>query len=372
MSDNIRRYVAVRYHLCHTHPEASGSKRLQGHLRTLGGMVAGIVACGRTTLSKLSLKAPDSTKAQSRTKRFERFLRNERTRFDTFYEPFARRVTSDLSKRGTPLLIVFDSSAVGRGCATLMASVLYQKRALPLAWVVKKGKKGHFSSADQQALLRRVRQIIPEDATAIFLGDGEFDSIGLQRALEELGFYYVCRTALSTLVEDSSGETFPAEELHPFSGQRYVVVKGASVTGQRYGPLQVIFWHEEGHENGVPLVTNVELAEEAIRFYKRRFQIETLFSDQKSRGFHVHKSHILAPERLARLLMAGSLAYLWMIYLGVESLRQGWYRQFHRTSRVDLSLFQLGLRLLDYMLNRGWPLLVAFSLPPPDKTQTVR
>lgn len=112
--------------------------------------------------------------------------------------------------------------------------------------------------------------------------------IGLRRSLDEIGFNYVCRTDRSTLVEDHGGETFPIRQLHPFSGQRYALVEGASVTGQCCGPVQVIFWHEEGYENGVPLVTNFELAEEAIRFYKRRFQIETLFSDQKSRGFHVH------------------------------------------------------------------------------------
>jgi len=112
VSDNIRRYLAVRQHLCQNHPHASGSKRLRGHLRTLGGMVAGIVASGRTTLSKLAMKAPDSTKAQSRTKRFERFLRNESATFETFYEPFARKLAFDLSKKGSPLLIVFDSSAV--------------------------------------------------------------------------------------------------------------------------------------------------------------------------------------------------------------------------------------------------------------------
>lgn len=122
----------------------------------------------------------------------------------------------------------------------------------------------------------------------------------------------------------------------------------------------------------MPLVTTLECAEEAIRLYQRRFQIETLFSDQKSRGFHIHKSHIAAPKRLSRLLMAVSLAYLWMIYLGTQSLHHGWYRQFHRTDRVDLSLFQLGLRLLDYMLNQGWPVDVAFSLPPPGSLQTVR
>lgn len=335
-------------------------------------MVAGIVASGTTSLPKLALKAPDRTKPQSRTKRFERFLRNERTTFRQFYEPFARELIEELSSEDRPLLIVFDGSSVGRGGATLMASVLYRKRALPVAWIVKRGAKGSFSSADHRFLLRRVRGLIPEETTAIFLGDGEFDSTGLQRSLDELGFLYVCRTSCSTLLEEQSGAVYPVGELRPFGGQRYACVPGASVTQRRYGPVQVVLWHEEEYEDPVPLVTNLKLAEEAIHWYRHRFQIETLFSDQKSRGFHVHKSHIADPERLARLLMAAALAYLWMIYLGVESLRHGWYRAFHRTSRVDLGLFQLGLRLLDYMLNQEWTLLVAFSLPPRDPPKSVR
>ena len=51
-------------------------------------------------------------------------------------------------------------------------------------------------------------------------------------------------------------------------------------------------------------------------------------------------------------MIAASLAYLWMIYLGVEALREGWYKQFHRGDRVDLSLFQLGMRLLEHMLMK--------------------
>ena len=77
MSDNVQRYHAVRNQLRTMHPASSTSKRLARHLGTLGGMVAGIVAAGQVHLPKLALKAPDATKAQSRTKRFARFLRNE-------------------------------------------------------------------------------------------------------------------------------------------------------------------------------------------------------------------------------------------------------------------------------------------------------
>jgi len=42
--------------------------------------------------------------------------------------------------------------------------------------------------------------------------------------------------------------------------------------------------------------------------------IEIFCSDQKSRGFHIHKSHISDPQRLSRLLIAACLAYIWIIY----------------------------------------------------------
>lgn len=87
-----------------------------------------------------------------------------------------------------------------------MALVLYGKHALPLAWTVRKGKKEHFSGTDHRLLLQQVHRLIPETASAIFLGNGEFDSVELQKALHKTGFDYVCRTALSTLVEDRSGE----------------------------------------------------------------------------------------------------------------------------------------------------------------------
>ncbi len=361
MSDNIRRFMAVRTSLLKNYP-GQPSGRLARHLSTLAGMTSGIVAAASTHLSKVAQKAPDKTKTESRAKRFTRFLKNERTTVEAFYLPFARQVAASLAQAGGPLLIVFDGSPVGRGCACMMASVVYRSRALPLVWAVKRGKKGHFSAEDHLALLRRVRQVVPHAAQVIFLGDGEFDSTRLQRALERAGWQYVCRTSSSTRLTDGF-TACPIGELAPPEGERYVSVPGASVTKSGYGPVHVIVWHEPSYEDPVPLVTNMALAEEVMHFYRRRFRIETLFSDQKSRGFHVHKSHISDPERLSRLLIAAALGYLWMVYLGVVAIEKQYYKQFHRTGRIDLSLFQLGRRLLEYLLNRSMRILVAFSVP---------
>ena len=361
MTDNVRRFMAVRTALIQHYP-GMPSKRMTRHLTTLAGMVAGIVAAGATHLPKLAQKAPDKTKVESRTKRFTRFLQNQETTYERFFLPFARDLVVALSQE-QPLLVVFDGSAVGRGCATLMASVIYGKRALPVAWIVKKGKKGAFSAEDHLVLFEQVQALIPEGTDVIFLGDGEFDSVALQRALDGVGWSYVCRTACSTRVND--GYTACAiGTLVPVSGERYLSLPSASVTQAQYGPVHVVVWHEAPHRRAIFLVTNLDLAEEALHWYGHRFRIETFFSDQKSRGFHLHKSHLSDPVRLSRLMLAASLAYLWMVYLGVEALQQGWYKQFHRSDRVDLSLFQLGLRLLEHMLNEAWSILVAFVVPP--------
>ena len=64
--------------------------------------------------------------------------------------------------------------------------------------------------------------------------------------------------------------------------------------------------------------------EAAIVLYRKRAHIETFFSDQKSRGFHLHKSHLREPARLTRLLIAACLAYLWVVYLaGVPCVTTG-------------------------------------------------
>ena len=86
------------------------------------------------------------------------------------------------------------------------------------------------------------------------------------------------------------------------------------------------------------------------------------FSDQKSRGFHIHKSHISDPQRLSRLLIAVCLAYIWIVYLGALCEKEGWREHIHRKKRCDLSLFQLGLRILEHFLNEELPIPVQFHV----------
>jgi hypothetical protein len=62
-------------------------------------------------------------------------------------------------------------------------------------------------------------------------------------------------------------------------------------------------------------------------------------------------------------MIAAGLAYWWIVYLGAYAMEHGWNRIVHRTDRCDLSLFQLGLRLLDHLLNEEMAIPVAFTPP---------
>ena len=84
----------------------------------------------------------------------------------------------------------------------------------------------------------------------------------------------------------------------------------------------------KGYQEPLYLVSNLATAEEACRLYQKRFRIETFFSDQKSRGFHIHKSHISDPQRLSRLLIAACLAYIWIVYLGSLCEKEGWRERY--------------------------------------------
>jgi hypothetical protein len=329
-------------------------------LTTLAAIISGIVASKSTQLPKVAATVPNGTKPESRVKRFARWLDNERILEEVYFLPYAEILLAHLALE--TLVFVMDGSVVGRGCVALMLHVIYKGRALPLAWRVRRGPKGHFPEDLHIALVELIRACLPEGTQVVFLGDGEFDGTTLQKTLNDAGWLYACRTAQST-VATWEGETFRLDALGACSKPGTLIeLKEVKITRDAYGPVMVLSCWAKGYHEPLYVVSNMDAAEEACRYYQKRFRIETFFSDQKSRGFHIHKSHIADPQRLSRLLIAACLAYIWIIYLGSLCEKDGWQKIIHRQDRCDLSLFQLGLRILEYFLNEDFSIPVVFHI----------
>jgi Transposase DDE domain len=359
MSDNLRRYRAIRDALTQCYPgQPSGT--VARHLRTLAALISGIVGSKSTQLPHMAAKVPNGTKPESRVKRFARWLDNPHILEEVYFLPYADVLLQHLAWQ--TVVLVMDGSGVGRGCTALMLHVVYKGRALPLAWRVRQAPKGHFPEDLHIALVELVRELIPAGTKVVFLGDGEFDGIKLQETIHEAGWEYACRTSPGNTAtwED---ETFHVDELGAcLKPGRLIELKEVAVTREAYGPVMLLCCWAKGHAEPLYLVSNMSSAEEAIEYYQKRFRIETFFSDQKSRGFNIHKSHLTDPQRLSRLLIASCLAYIWLVYLGSLGKKERWQSIIHRRKRCDLSLFQLGLRLLEHFLNEELPIPVQFHV----------
>ena len=359
MSDTYRRYRAIKHGMMQFYqPQPTGHR--EKHFNTLAAMICGLVGGKQAHLPAIADHAPSNgAKQESVIERFRRFVRNDRHTIDGWFLPVAKELLSVLAAR--PLQLVMDGSVVGRGCIALMLSVVYHGRALPLYWLVVRGAKGHFPEREHRELLAQLHAIMPHGATVIFLGDGEFDGTELQADLRSYKWHYVCRTASSILVT-SYGVQFHLSAVGPPRGE-YLAVTPAWMTAKQYGPISLLALWEAQEQHPIYLVTSLADLDLAVEMYKKRAHIETFFSDPKSRGFQIHKSHLNEPARLSRLLLASCLAYIWVVYLGVCALQDDWMHVLHRTDRCDLSLFRLGVRLLSRCLSEDIPIPKGFLVP---------
>ena len=87
MSDNLRRYRAIRDALTQWYPgQPTGS--IARHLTTLAALISGIVGSKSTQLPSIATKIPDGARPESRVKRLPRWLDNERIWEEVSFLPY--------------------------------------------------------------------------------------------------------------------------------------------------------------------------------------------------------------------------------------------------------------------------------------------
>ena len=123
MSDSRRVYTAMKQAVKQLYPhEPQGN--LARHLNTLAAMATGIVLSKSCQLPHIASKVPDTTKPESRVKHYGRWIQNDAIESQVYFLPFVQDLLAGLARLRT-LVLVMDGSEVGRGCLTLLLSVLY-------------------------------------------------------------------------------------------------------------------------------------------------------------------------------------------------------------------------------------------------------
>ena len=144
------------------------------------------------------------------------------------------------------------------------------------------------------------------------VADREFIGEAWFRGLKARDMTFVMRVRNNSLI-GSKGRTRPAHlcYAHLKPGEVYVCPKRCwlfelrlylAVTRTSEGELLV-------------LACNAEPGKALVR-YAQRWQIETLFSALKSRGFNLEDTHMLAQQRFDKLLALLSIAFAWAHLVG--------------------------------------------------------
>lgn len=85
--------------------------------------------------------------------------------------------------------------------------------------------------------------------------------------------------------------------------------------------------------------------------YYRRWGIEVLFANLKSRGFDLESTHVSEPDRLKKLVAVLAIATLWSLRVGESQYRDSAELPLSRHYRPEKSLFRLGLDLIRRLLK---------------------
>lgn len=335
------------------------SNNLQGHAlaraKNLINLMYGIMRSKKSSLSGIAEGMPGRTqdkteekdikpkKFASKVKQIKRWLMSQHNNYETHFFPLAVILLEVLAKRGE-LIFAIDGSIIGNGCIGLMISVVFQGRSLPICWVVRKGKKGHFPERMHVELLEQLKTITPDEVNIIILGDGEFDGCQVQQTCADFEWKYAFRASKSVLITQEE-ETFQLKDM-ALGALPYLFFEGVFYTAKEYGEVNVGYFHQKGYKDPLCLVTNFESIEEAHQYYKKRFLIETFFSDIKSRGFNAQKSKLEDPERISTLLIPLCLNYIFTIQQAIQAFLQELVPFLTYENKKEASLFTIGRRML--------------------------
>jgi len=258
--------------------------------------------------------------------------------------------------------------------STLVLSVVTSHgRSTPLLWkTVRKSQLKKRRNAIEDALLLRLRQVIPESVRVTILCDRGFADQKLYEYLKsELGFDYIVRFRSGITVTDASGQSRPAKQWVP-STPRALMLRGARVTEDAYPVGAVVLLHDRDMKEAWCLATSrADLsARQVVALYGKRFTTEETFRDQKDLrfGMGLKQTHISNPNRRDRVLLVCAMATALLTLLGAagESLGEDRMLRANTQKTRTHSLLRQGLYYFAAMAT--WPeersarLLARFAL----------
>ena len=237
----------------------------------------------------------------------------------------------------------------------LMLGVSYKNVAFPLMFKML-DKRGNSDTQERIDLINQYMEWFGKETIDCLLADREF--IGgkwLEFLNDEKIRYYIRIRNNFKIYSYQKQEVIKAFWLfnNLKIGEFYHYPKIVELHGQRCY-LSGIKTIDRGGKMEFLIIVSFNKPEQAMVYYKQRWQIETLFRGLKSSGFNIEDTHVTNLERLEKLFLLTLIAFVWCYKIGdyVDENIQKIIIKKH--GRRAVSVFKYGLDYLSKFLLTGF------------------
>ena len=299
-------------------------------------------------LTRIANAMGGKAEIDSRYRRLQRFF--SEVRFD--YDIIAKLIFNlfVFSKKEFYLSIDRTNWQWGeRNINILMLGIVYKGTSIPILWLLL-NKKGNSNTRERIALMKRFIHLFGKDRIKGLLADREFIGIQWLKWLHKEEIPYCIRLKKSALTTDIRGNKVNVKQLfhHLRAGESLHL-------GKRKLLGNLVYLSGLRLETGELLILahlKLDVNElNAIEIYALRWEIETLFSCLKGRGFNFEETRILKRTRIKKMVAVLAIAFCWSHKIG--EWRNDCVKKIHIKThgRLAQSLFRYGLDWLDDLLS---------------------
>ena len=315
-------------------------------LETLCLLIVGMASVRTVNLSHISGEMPTQAKIESTYRRLQRFFQHVALGEDWS----ARLVVRQLGLSGNWNLCLDRTNwKIGRKDVNFLVLAITTRRyRVPLIWSVL-DKAGNSNTAERINLMKRYVKLFGEESIRHLLADREFIGFEWLSFLTKQDIPFVIRVRSNLLVVCEDGSRISLKDLlRTCRGQR--TFKAHFGHPNDPVPLWLNFAAKRIKGKELLIVVTNRPAHNALATYRKRWAIECLFADTKTKGFNIEDTRITNTNKLSLLMGIVALAVAWASKVGSTTVGNH-KRPRKKHGRYAKSIFRIGLDEIRRMLR---------------------
>lgn len=318
----------------------------KSRLETLCVLIVSMINARTVNLSHLASEFPSKAKIDSCYRRLQRFFQHA----DLAEDWPARLIIRLLGLHGKWMLCLDRTHwKVGHHHLNILVLAVTTKRhRVPLMWSVL-GKAGNSSTEERIALMKRYLDIFGARTIKVLLADREFIGVKWLKFLNEQEVPFTIRVKENLRVIDEDGACHTLSSLLKTCRGRRLLT---ATLGTNKSEAQLLLNFAARRPKGGELMIVVcnHSAHDALMMYRKRWAIESLFGDAKTRGLNLEDTRLTEDKKLDLLFGLVAMALTWVSSTGSTMIGTGKIKKKSHGYRAK-SIFRIGFNLLRRLLK---------------------